>query len=65
MFNGMYDVARGDILAGVAKLKNLLKTEEIALDVAPGADVHAAPNLDTLVKEGYVMTTVLPADTSP
>lgn len=56
MFNGMHDVARGDILAGVARLEGLLKAEEIALDVMPGADVHVAPDLGALVKGGYVMT---------
>lgn len=56
MFNGMYDVARGDILEGVSSLKEFLEIEEIQLNVLPGADVHAVPNLDALVREGYVMT---------
>jgi protein-tyrosine phosphatase len=56
MFNGMYDVARGDILKAVNCLREFLEIEEIDLEVLPGADVHAVPNLDTLVREGYAMT---------
>ncbi len=74
MFNGMYDVARGDVLDGVSRLQGRLDAEGIPLRIVPGADVHAAPNLDTLVKEGYAMTigdggkylmTELPQDVLP
>jgi protein-tyrosine phosphatase len=56
MFNGMFDVARGDILNGVSRLQGRLDAEGISLRIVPGADVHAVPDLARRVRGGYAMT---------
>jgi len=74
MFNGMFDVGREDILDGVNRLRKRLEVESLSLAVSPGADVHAVPNLDKLLRDGLAMTigdggkyimTELPQDTLP
>ncbi|UCD57684.1 MAG: hypothetical protein JSV16_00830 [Candidatus Hydrogenedentota bacterium] len=56
MFNGMFNVTRDDILAGVKRLSERIRMEAIPLAVKPGADVWAMPNLTRLLREGAVMT---------
>ena len=56
MFDGAYDVTRNQILAGVSELRRALVSEDVALEVFPGGDVHAHIDLVALVKAGEVMT---------
>ena len=74
MFDGAFNVTRMDILDGVCRLQDVLDAEGIPLRVFPGADVHAVPELEKLVREGCVMTisdrgkyliTELPQDVLP
>lgn len=56
MFNDMFDVAPGDILLGVSRLRERLRAEGIPLVVVPGADVRVVPGLDRLIRNGLAMT---------
>lgn len=56
MYNGVHVVSREDILAGVRELRDRLLEENIALDIAPGAEVYVHGELAGLLQEGKVMT---------
>jgi len=56
MLNGMFDVSRTSILAGVRKLQDSLDIEGIPLTVFPGADIHIEKDLCNLLKDGTVVT---------
>jgi protein-tyrosine phosphatase len=56
MFGEIHNVSRSEILEGVRELQTALEREGIGLVVKPGADVHAVPNLNKLLRDGEVMT---------
>jgi protein-tyrosine phosphatase len=56
MFNGLYHVARQEILTGIAQLKERLAGKGIALEILPGAEIHATTELPSLLKQGEALT---------
>ena len=56
MFDGLYNVARADILAGVAQLGAALQRESIPLQLLPGGEAHAQSDLCERVRLGEAMT---------
>ena len=56
MFNGVYDVRREHILAGVETLRRALADEGLPLTILPGADVHANGDLAAAARANRAMT---------
>jgi protein-tyrosine phosphatase len=53
---GFYLNARVDVLAGVAALNARLRSENVEIDVLPGAEIHISADLVSRVKSGHAPT---------
>ncbi len=56
MFDGVYDVARDDVLAGVKALQERLDGEGIPLEIMPGGETHITVDLPALLERGEALT---------
>ena len=56
MFDGLFNVKRDDILAGVDELRSRIQAAGIALEVEPGADAHLEPDICERIRAGEVVT---------
>ena len=56
MFDGVYNVAKKDVLAGVTALKERLDEEGIPIDVMPGGETHITVDLPELLERGEALT---------
>lgn len=56
MFNGVYEVSRERILAGVQELRARIAEEKIDLEIVPGAEVYVHMELCQFLDKGLVLT---------
>ena len=56
MYNGVYDVRREDVLAGVEELRRCVSAAGIALTIVPGADIHIETDLCSHLRDGTIVT---------
>ncbi len=56
MFDGVYNVSRDAVLAGVAELQERLDEKGIRLKVLPGGETHITIDLPDLLERGEAMT---------
>ena len=56
MLNGLYEIEREDILAGVQVLNQACREKHIDIGILPGADVRVGDELERMLACGEVMT---------
>ena len=56
MFNGRFDVARRDVLAGVASLGAALEEADVSVSIVPAAELGLRNDLARLIRDGEAVT---------
>jgi len=56
MYNGCFDVARRDVLAGVASLEAALEEAGVSVSIVPAAELGLNEDLARLIREGEAVT---------
>ena len=56
MLNGLYELEREDVLAGVKELSQACREKHIDIAILPGADVRVADDLERMLACGKAMT---------